>query len=947
MRWDKRICNLDMGKIITIDFTKSFIAELAAYIEREYIIPGRSMEKLAVIFGGKRPPYFLKRELARRIGRAFVPPRFFTVNEFMDEIASVTGQRVCATALEDAHEIYQLARELTPELLSGRASFARFLPWAMDILNFIGQLDIEAVAASELKCVQQSARIGYPVPEGINLLLEKIGQLRFAFHERLQTRQGSSRGLQYLRARDNVAAWTAGPGCEYDEIVFANFFYFHHTEEAVARHLYSAGKATLVFQGDQTKWPVLERIARKFGCEIKEGPVPVATTFDLKAYAVADAHAQASTVRDILLTIPDQGKTLVVVPDAGALVPLLAALPDGVKDINVSMGYPLKRSSLFLLLQALFKAQISRREGDYYAKDYLAVLSHPLVVNLQLGKDPAIMPVLVRQITELIKGRVIGDISGRTFFDLAAVEGEGDLLAAVQKMLALQGVDVAQQDVRDLLDEVHGLLCRRWESFHDLDALGAGLEEFLEIMAAKSPMLQYPLNGHVADRLGEWAGLVRRARFGHEPFSIEELGRIFADSIGTEAVQFKGTPLRGLQVLGLEETRSLNFDHVIVMDVNEGVLPNINARPSLIPREVMIQLKLDRLELEEEIQRYQFMRVISSARQVHLVYQKNREKEPSRFVEELVWLAQQKAGTLAPYPTQRSGFMAGVSARERGAVKTPAMLDFLRNFTFSASSINAYVANPYDFYMTYVLGLRDEEDLLDEPDAALIGNFFHQFLEDVYKPFEGKPPDFDDVFEKRLWMLFERQFEDFFVKRMRSDAFLVHKVMEHKLRAFWAHERERARSIGRIVALEKDMSSVLHLPSGQIKFKARVDRIEEKTGGGFLVLDYKTGSSDKLPQKPVALSEGFDRREIFARIRSFQLPLYMHMVAETFQEQNVNAGLYSLRDAGINSLFNDKFPQQDASEYLKPFYAALDYLMQEILDPQKPFLDDELRKSDF
>ncbi|MBF0331305.1 MAG: exodeoxyribonuclease V subunit gamma [Candidatus Omnitrophica bacterium] len=937
-----------MSKIFTIDFTKSFIDELASYIEREYIDKGRALDKLAIVFGGKRPAYFLKRALAKRIGRAFIPPRFFTVNELIDEMAAMTGKRECATSIEDAFEIYCLAQQLTPELLAGRASFAKFLPWAMDILNFIGQLDIEAIEPSALKNVQQSARIGYPVPENINQLLEKIGHLRQAFHARLQMRQGSSRGLQYLRAKDNVALWAAAQGVCYDEIIFANFFYFHQTEEAVVQHLYKAGKATLIFQGDQTKWPVLERIARKFGCEIKEGAGgPVPTDFELKAYAAGDAHAQAVTVRDILGTLPQLDNTLVVVPDPAALVPLLSALPEEIQNINVSMGYPLKRSSLYLLLRALFEAHTSRRDDTYYAQSYLSVMTHPFVRHLHLGADERIMPVLTRQIEEVIKGRLSGEISGRTFIGLDAIESERAVVASTLESLAGQGVMVTAREITDVLKESHDLLWRLWAGFKDLRTLAEGLDHFLDVLAQKSPMPQHQLNGNITERLRSWCASFRQASFADEPFSMEDMGHIFEDSMGVEVVRFQGTPLKGLQILGLEETRSLNFEHVIVMDVNEGVLPNINVHASLIPREVMIQLKLDRLELEEEIQRYQFMRVISSAKTVHLVYQKNKEKEPSRFVEELVWAAQQKAGKLAPYPTQRGGFTAGAGANMRMAAKTPQLIAWLKDFTYSASAINAYLANPYTFYTSYVLGLREEEDLLDEPDAALIGNFFHQFLDDVYRPFEGKALELGDAFEKRLWGLFETKFEETFLQRMRSDAFLVRKVMEHKLRAFLVKERERAPSIARIMGLEKDLSSIIELPSGAVKFKARLDRIEQGSGGGLLVLDYKTGGSDKLPQKPVVLSDACDRREIFDKVRSFQLPLYMHMVAETFQEQNVNGGLYSLRDAEIGYVFTDRFPQQEAGVFLKPFYVALDHLMREIFDPEKPFLDDELRKFDF
>ena len=137
---------------------------------------------------------------------------------------------------------------------------------------------------------------------------------------------------------------------------------------------------------------------------------------------------------------------------------------------------------------------------------------------------------------------------------------------------------------------------------------------------------------------------IRQAVFSEEPFPVEDLFKIFSEKIEREIVAFSGSPLKGLQILGLFETRALNFKHVIVMDVNEGVLPHVNLYEPLIPREVMISLNLDRLEQEEEIQRYQFMRLISSAKTVHLVYQESRDKERSRFVEELIWDAEKKCG---------------------------------------------------------------------------------------------------------------------------------------------------------------------------------------------------------------------------------------------------------------------------------------------------------------
>jgi len=937
-----------MSKIFTIDFTKSFIDELAAYIEREYLARGRSLERLAVVFGGKRPAHFLKRALAAKIGKAFLPPKFYTIDAFMDELAAVSGARQVSGALEDAFEIYALARTLTPELLEGRETFSKFLPWAVDILDFIRQLDLEDVADDALKNIQESARIGFPVPASINKLLQKVMVLRCAFHARLGEKGCTSRGLQYLRAKENVPHWRAA--ADLDEIIFANFFYFHKTEEAVVKHLHAAGKATLVFQGDQAKWDVLKHITKKFGCELKEGATPTPTTFELQAYSALDVHSEAAVVRDILLGIKDKQRAVIVLPDPGALVPLLSALGEDTGDLNVSMGYPLKRGSLYLLLEAVFKAQISRREGRYYAKDYLAVMSHPFVKNLHRAgraEDAAFMRVLVHKLEEVLKGRISSESSGRLFVALDELEGEAVLFDEARDTLRSMGFDVQRPVLMSLLRQAHERFLGSWEKVRDLGAFGAALTSTVELAAAESFMADYPLNVNIAGRIHELCDELQAASFAHETFAFEEIVQIFEQRIGKELVHFSGTPVKGLQVLGLEETRSLNFDHVIVMDANEGVLPKIGISSSIIPREVMSLLSLDRLELEEEIQRYQFMRVISSAKTVHLIYQKNKQKEPSRFLEELVWEKQMKAGLLAPYPTLRAGFTVRVASGPRTVKKTARMLAWLKDLTYSASSVNAYVANPYTFYMTYVLGLREEEDLLDEPDARLIGDFLHKMLEEVYKPLEGKAFDLSTSFEKRFWSVFERRFEETFVRRMRSDAFLVRGVMEHKLRQFLEVERLRAPGIAHFIGFEKDFKGTFRFSAGDMRFKARVDRIEQSYDGKILVLDYKTGSSDKLPKRPLVLSEFPGREEIFESIGSFQLPLYMHFVATEFSAPVVNAGLYSLRDAGINAVFSDKFREQPAVDFLKPYWRGLEAVVAEILDPEKPFVDHELKKYDF
>jgi len=919
--------------IFTVDFTKNFIDELTGYLDREYLSVGRALDRVGIVFGGQRPAYFLKRALAIRIGKAFIPPRFYTIDGLMGELADISGKHRLLSAVEECYALFGLVRGLAPELLEGRGSFAQFMPWAGEILDFIGELDLEDISAGALKDIEASARIGYPVPASINALLEQVLTLREAFHRRLASKGWTRRTLQYLRAKENVHAAVL----DYDEVIFANFFYFHHTEEAVAKELYSRGQATLIFQGDQRKWPVLERIARRFGCDLREGDQPTPTAFALNAYSAFDVHSEAAMARDILNTSGDLSSTVVILPDGQALIPLLSAFPSEMSGFNVSMGYPVKRGSLYTLLQCIFMAQVSRRGDRYYTRDYLAVLHHPLVRDLRLLADPAALGVLLHKTEEVLKGRIPGNLSGKLFVELSEIETDTVLFDEAGASLALPR-SILSAEFKNL----HHLLFAQWEGLNGLNGFGAALGVFLGQMRASGAMEAYPVNSSIAVKISEIKEMFERSSFEGEVFTIEELIKIFEGIAGRQMVSFSGTPLKGLQVLGLFETRSLNFDNVIIMDTNEGVLPKVEARASLIPREVMSQLGVDRLELEEEIQRYQFMRVISAAKNVHVIYQQNREKEPSRFLEELIWEQQVRLGKLKTFPARRVAFQTGVSRSMRQAVKTPRMLEYLRRFTWSASSVNTYLKNPYEFYLRYVLGLREQDDLLDEPDAAVIGNFLHHFLEAVYRPFEGRRLELDAAFEGHFWALFERHFKAEFTAKRGSDDFLIRRVMEHKLKNFLSFEQRRMAQVTRLIAVEKDFTGTLNLLSGKYPFKTRVDRVEEHAGGMIAVLDYKTGSMDKLPVRPLSLSDSPDRTEIFEKIHSFQLPLYMHFVSAAMPGLAVNAGLFLLRTADINYFFSDRFPQAPLASVIAPYWQALDVLLAEIMNPVVPFEDNDI-----
>jgi len=925
-------------KIITYSFCESFKDKLFGYINTEYVGQNKDLSRLAIVFGGRRPSMFLKRDLARQFKQGFYPPRFFTIDEFIRYIIAQSENFSQSQDLEHCYLLYQLAQKVTPQILIGRETFAKFLPWIREILKFIDQLDLENIEDHALKNIQSNAAIGYDVPEDINELLKSIVALRQAYHQEIQAKRSYSRGLQYRRAAQLCADHDFK---EFDQILFCNFFYFHRTEELIVKDLYERDKATLIFQGDQRKWPVLERISKMFNAPIQEGRKPESPKFTLSLHEGFDVHSQVGLVREILKETKVGDDTVIVVPDRDHLIPLLSEIAPMIEDYNISMGYPLKRSSLYMLFDFIFKAQLSRKGERYYTKDYLKALQHPFIKNLKLSADTAVTRILIHKIEEICTGQERTSISGSSFIELNDIEGLDDLYALTEEMLARLKITVKKEEVRDLLGKIHDLIFHQWEAIEHLNDFAIVLEEFMTVLTEKSYLSHYPLNLNIASEIYSISEEFRQVSFSGEHFEKEEIFRIFEQRIEGAFIRFAGSPLKGLQILGLQETRSLNFEHVIILDVNEGTLPSLRIHEPLIPREVMISLGLDRLELEEEIQRYQFMRLISSAKDVHLVYQRSKDKERSRFIEELIWEEQKKSKSLESTPVIKPSYQVNINSSVKSVRKTPEMIKFLKQHTYSASSINMYMKNPMDFYINYVLGLREQEDLLDEPEARHVGTFIHELLESVFKPYVGKKPVIDSAFSGKLITLFEERFAATFAKTMRSDAFLLKSVIADRLDQFITNEGTNdERRVEKLLYLEEKFEGALNLPVGDIKFRYIIDRVDKLEDGTIMIIDYKTGNTDLMP-KPVdqIRSMILSRESILENVKSFQIPLYFHYLNKQFPDDPINAALYNLKTLTLNK-FIDQKETIDRAKINEAFLSALNFIMEEILNPDVEFIED-------
>ncbi|MFH1505144.1 MAG: PD-(D/E)XK nuclease family protein [Candidatus Omnitrophota bacterium] len=900
-----------MDKIIRFDFGENFIDGVADFLLKNHCKDGYDLSRAACVFDGKRPSLFLCKRLSEKIKKPFLPPKIFSIDEFIEYIIGRSAHK-SLSSLDNAYLIYCLVREHTPSMFEGNFEFCAFLPWAQEIISFIEQLDLEDIQNSSLQTVEKSAAIGYEVPESINILLSHIVEIRRAYHKVLRDKGFYSRGLAYLKASRKISSMALN---EFDKVVFCNFFYPYATQERVIKEVCAGARGICIVQGSQKALP------------------EVLPELNLSFYQGFDLHSQVCIVREILKNkIKDKNNTLIVVPRAEAVIPLLGEISPILEDFNISMGYPLKRSPFYVLFDALFKLQESKKQGSYYTKDYLNLLRHPLVKNLKFNHNPALRRVMIHKIEEIIHGVQESAIGGSLFLTLDQIENEEKIyeltVDTLQSMdisaypIGARPAGVTIEDCKAALSQLHTLLLRAWDEVSSFSGFADKLNDLIEALIEKSAFTpleiseynresnkknfieqkkesltgftSFHFNLQAVEKIQEIKDEFKKVSFSSRSFSQNEIWEIFRRMLQNEIIAFKGSPLRGTQILGFLEARSLNFDNVIIMDVNESVLPKLKIYEPLIPREVMLQLGLGRLEKEEEIQRYHFMRLIWSAKNAYLIYEENQVKEKSRFIEELLWNKQKKAQKLEATPVPKVSFSMKISDPQGSIKKTPQIIKSMKEQAYSASRVNTYLRCSLQFYYQYVLGLREREDLLDEPQAYHIGNFIHELLEEAFKEFKGRKPVIDGKFRKRFFEQLDEKFEKDISGRMRSDSFLLKGILVNRMEKFIDNEAQR--EVAKIICLEEKRKSQIIINNEPLDFFYTIDRIDELADGSIIIIDYKTGSANPVPKKLDKLKNMLmDRKSIKENIKSFQLPLYYYFISQEFPQERLNAELYNIR----------------------------------------------------
>ena len=982
---------------------------------------------LTVVFPNRRAGLFFREILSRDVQEPGWLPRLLTFQEFITELSSLRPPDKL-TLIFMLYQIY-VAESGSQE------TFDQFYFWGDLLVEDFNEIDKSLVRADDLfanlrDLKELDARYDYLTPEQRAL----IAQFWRGFDQ--QTSKDLSRPKQAFltfwnvlyRVYDTFRTFLQQLGLGYEGMMTRT------VAESLAQYADTNSFPHLAFVGFNAFYPAEEKVVswlvRQQGADVHwdvdalylDDPVQEAGLFFRKYRKQPDLGAtfpetlphhfsggplrnihivgvtlevgQAKLVGNTLQKLVKQEnfvpeRTAIVLPDQNLLFPVLHALPAEIRRVNVTMGYPLRNTSLYSLIEQLLRLQEAKRQPagrshyEFHHTSLLAVLRHPYVAPI----DREEIQSLIRRVEDENRIYVRAEALHLTpflktlFQPLVEVPETFTYLLQLLKTLhdhiaidptvkpqnfAAQPEDHPSSNTRT--DATHGV------STNTQNPISSPSED-PPPPDLVLPVLEKELIYHLYIHINRLQALAEENQFQFEQRTFLKLFRQLMQSL---RLPFTGEPLRGLQIMGVLETRNLDFDHVFILSANEGIYPPREVSNSFVPGNLRRGFGLPTPDFQDAIYAYTFYRLLHRAQNVYLIH--NTEDTPtlsgemSRFLYQLIYESAAQADGTYRYPDASGAFRVQrhtLSAPVRTIPPTPitiakdaAVMDRLHVYTqegtsgLTPSALNKYLDCRLKFYYQYVAGLRESEGVQDEVDPAVFGNVLHKAMERVYQHYVERTKQTTvtaDAIQQLEGKALERAVREGFREHFRGRSeeefalegrnLIAHDIVLKMAKRIL--ETDAGYAPFEIVSLERESdvgyAMVLPVPGGEttvrVTLKGIIDRVDRKESI-VRVLDYKTGRDEKRIKSIDSL---FDRDDPQRNKAAMQALLYalLYQSQTTRADERITPGLVNAKEL-FGSDFDprlvlNKHPIDDFEPYRAEFTQGLTRLLSELFDPAVPF----------
>ncbi|MEM6271964.1 MAG: PD-(D/E)XK nuclease family protein [Bacteroidota bacterium] len=919
---------------------KPFIGELAdALLERH----GDNLDDVCVVFPSRRACVFFKDYLVKRIDRAMWAPAVYAIEDLVRELQPV----IVIESLSLTFELYPIYREIFPN-----EPFDKFYSWGKMLVSDFDEIDRNLVDAQaifqnlyELKEIDTSIdswlnEDGQPTDYQVRYLRfwELLGDFYLRLRKKLEAGNKASPG-QAMRALAEEYA-RKKPKLPWQEIAFAGFNALSPAEELLIRSLMEHDLATCYWDLDhyyvddpfqeagrffrdlRQRWEKADVSFRGnwnwIGNALQEHPKTVRITG--VPQRVGQAKVAGIRLRELLAQELPHEEIAVVLPDENLLFPLLHSLPQELRDVNVTMGYPLRHTPLFSLVEAIIqlhenadRLRPASAPIRYYFRDVQNLLRHPYIHAL------------------------VFDDSRKLLQEISA-----DNLVYLRPDFFQNNYDA---------DHFFRFLFHPWESIPQV------INYYLDLYRKLKAAFERPSENRrsaptiEAEYLYRFFTMTQRLRDRLEDynlnFDLKIFRRLYKEVIINESIPFTGEPLRGLQVMGMLETRGLDFRHLIILSVNEGILPSKPTVNSFIPYNLRQAFGLPTHEEKDAIYAYHFYRLLQRAENITLIYNTENDTfgsgEKSRFIAQLESELPQRnqqatiTSEMLTFPSQKEELVP-ISVE-----KTPDLIEKLREFAtekgFSPSTLATYLNCSLQFYYRQLLRLKEKEEPEETMEQHTFGKVLHKVMEDLYQDWTGKMVSATDIeaMHPKVDPFVEQAFQN--ITKTDNFRFGKNKLLLGVIRdlILLLLERDRESAPLRIEGLELEIETELttmRQPEG-IKLKGFLDRVDQ-VGGEVRIVDYKTG---RVPRR-LEVKDFEEIRDGTKKKEVFQLAFYAYLyLRNAAKDTVVRSGIYPVRNLSQGLKFLSIGPQAEHLDLiaLEDFEAELVNILDEIFDPAVPF----------
>lgn len=903
--------------------------------------------QICIVLPSRRAGLFLKRAFAKKLDSPTLAPVFIGIESLTEELSGLSPMG----KLDSLFSLYSAYRSVFG---AEAEAFESFIKWAGRLIQDFNEIDRYAIDAkalytnlTDIKRIE-SWGVEAETPELMENFLQfwrKLHPIYLAFRKELEDHSLGYQGMMYRKAADKgfegLRAYLEKR--QLKKFYFVGFNALNTCEERLIQDALNGGLGHIYFDADETYLDDEHHEAGMFLRRYRKWPYFQKETFglvsnhlrqekrDVFIEGVPKQIAMAKAVGHLLRStspsddLPEQ--KAVVLADETLLLPTLNSIPPELDDINVTMGLNLRELPLPNAIEVILEAherahrlmQDGKRSFQIYHKDLERLLLHPFFAS-------AMMP---NQATEILGHMRVYNAPFLSHKKLAEWMGESTLVSLLEN-----------QTPAALLKGLIAALA----TYHDKDST--------PVEDIESAVLLHRTLIRLIDLYAE---------YDVEPDFTTTLS-LFRQLLREDALEFYGEPLSGLQIMGVLETRLLDFEHVIMTSVNEDILPAGRSDNSFIPYDLKRAFGLPTHREKDAVYAYHFYRLLQGASQVHLFYNTESDRmsggEASRFIEQLrldFIGSQTKIHEHTRFAQVRGEQLLQPFQLERG----PFMAEALKNLAergISPTHLQWWVNDPPTFYKKVLLRMEEADEVEESMAANTMGNVVHGVLEDFYKPFIGSCPqavDFDILLkslEERIALKYQEQNKRPLDEVGKNN--LIGHVLVHMTRLFIREEAKReadyrARGVEWIIrGTERRMETTIDVAGipYPVKLKGFADRIDT-IDGLWHVIDYKTG---KVEPGELSIKEWEEIITPEGKTKALQLIMYAWLLSK--EEANLTelkAGIHALRKVSSGLMLYKR--QNESSIYLddlQTFESILTSLLQEIFQMEGLIAPRELTLKD-